>query len=246
MRRGLVFHPVVSLLVTTIPALVRAGSVDPPTELMMADQEANTLILGFLFGADPHSPLNFTSNVDSTGLAFSYSLNPGSTYLGQPISLNSSGSSDSTGTNWTLSAQGMLGSTAWSTTGTATITLQGNGFKIGGTYKFGSNGGDFHLQSLSTANGSSTDSGFFTKNGQQVPSSGFASTDKLVDGDWKLTTSIPIPPGLGITIESTGFSPPNGGTGSFTTTVVPEPSSLTLLLIGSCGVLGCRWCRRHA
>jgi hypothetical protein len=239
------------VLLTTIPTLGRAGSIDLATELMMGDQEANTLIIGSLFGADPTSPLKFTSTVDTGGQSFSYSLNSGSAYEGQSISLTSIGSLNAAGTLWTLSSNGSLGSSSWSTAGTAAVVTDPNGdteqHQNYDTFdKFGNKNGDTHIDRVISGK-SSTDTGFFTDlSGNKVAKSNFTSTDTLVNGKWDVTTTpINFPSELVFPTFSTGFSPTAGGTGSFTSSFVPEPSSLTLFVLSALGVLGCMRLRRR-
>jgi hypothetical protein len=40
-------------------------------------------------------------------------------------------------------------------------------------------------------------------------------------------------------IVSTGFFLPVGGSGTFTTMIIPQPSSLTLFALGALGVVAC-------
>jgi hypothetical protein len=232
-------------IVTTIASPGRAASVDLATVIMMANSEANAVFIGVQFGTDSSSPLNFTSNVDAAGQSFSYSLNPGSTYLGQAISLTSSGVLSSDGTVWTLTSDGTFGATSWSTTGTASTSTDPSGVTTDHhTYdlkdKNGNLTGDFTLDDRTITGKTSTDSGFRTDTSRKpVPNSDFTSTDSLSDGKWTfnlvpLKTSNMIFPVIG-----TGFSPPAGGVGTFTTTIIPEPASLILLTLGVSAVFGC-------
>jgi hypothetical protein len=241
-------------LITTIPTPGRAGSVPLATEILMANQEANSLFIGDFFGVDSKSPLNFTSIVDTGGQFFTYSLIAGSNYSGQPISLTSSGMLDAAGTVWTFSSSGTFGTTSWSSTGTALTSTSGDITDDKHDYDFKDNNNrkvrDIHLDSRTINGKSSTDSGFKTDaTGTKVPGSDFDSTDTMDGTQWTFN----LKPKSGMSFDnfpivSTGFSPTDGGVGSFTTTIIPEPSSLTLIVLGALGILGLRLRgpRRHS
>jgi hypothetical protein len=89
------------------------------------------------------------------------------------------------------------------------------------------------------SDGTSTDTGFYTdEKGNKIPNSDFTSTDtwSLTSGNWVYNQSI----SLGFGLTSVGNSPPTGGTGNFTATVVPEPSTLALLGVAFFGLAAIR------
>ena len=74
-------------------------------ELMMTEQSTFLNFIGSTFGPDPASKLHFSSVVDPNGESFSFSLDPGSTYMGQPIALMVSGELDELD-QWHISSSG--------------------------------------------------------------------------------------------------------------------------------------------
>lgn len=239
------------LLCTGLTKPGRAGNIPVllATEVMIEDEATNdALLIATRFGVDASSPLHFTSIVATNGQYFSYSLDSGSMYQGTPISLTGLGTLS--GSTWTISSSGSLGpmgsATAWSTLGTTAITYNAavgsDTDKADADWmdKDGKKIGDVHSDSTSKP---SSDGGYDVmdttyrtdKNGKKVPGSDMKTNDKIsATGDWNMQAVGPI----GIT--SSGFSPPNGGVGSFTVGIVPEPPSAILLLLGAPLVGACR------
>jgi hypothetical protein len=104
------------LLAGSIPAWAQN------TEIMMETEGAEMTFIGRYFGPDNTSPLSFTSNQDIADQSFSFSLNPGTTYLGQSMTLRATGDFNTTTDEWDVTTNGSLGSTTWSSSYTASIT----------------------------------------------------------------------------------------------------------------------------
>ena len=125
-----VFLMLIIALGLVSPGRLLAGSLPPwaaNTEVMMNTEAAEMTFIGRYFGPDDASPLSFTSNQDITGQSFSFNLTPGSTYLGQSMSLTASGSYNTTTSEWDITTSGSLGPVGpnqmtWSSVYTASIT----------------------------------------------------------------------------------------------------------------------------
>jgi hypothetical protein len=231
------------------PTALCAGSIPVvlANEAMSEYMASDLVLIGFFSGIDPLSPLSFTSDVDPAGRSFSYSLLAGSMYNGQQIIDLASGTLN--GTTWTLSSTGSLGSTVWSTSGTMTINYNAGNDTDTDTQDLNRfdkdkvKTGDVHTTStseLTAAGGTVMDKKFLTdKNGDKIPGSDKTSEYALsAAGAWNLQVF------GSFTLTSSGISPPDGGAGTFSVSLVPEPSSSILLFLGSSVVGVCLW-KRH-
>lgn len=221
---------------------VWAGSfpaIDLMTEMMMENQGENNLVIGAFFGPDPNSALVFTSMVDPVALTFSFSLNPGSTYLGLPISLSSSASFDAVNDVWDASSSVTLGTASWTIIGTYSAPIgdpfQNSNFLIDPkNLPPGVDPRQFHdmhdLIFYNTKDGTSGGFVHFTNIQGQRSSPNFPVGDvRNPDGSWsyELITDA-------FWVHGSGFSPvPTGGSGTFTTMVspIPEPSFAVLVAV---------------
>jgi hypothetical protein len=89
-------------------------------EVMMSAQEADIVHVQRIFGAAPDTSLTFSSLVDVAAQSFQYSSAPGSTYLGSPFQLTTTGILAGPNTwSWTLS--GSLGAQTWTGTGSHVV-----------------------------------------------------------------------------------------------------------------------------
>jgi len=230
---------------------------DAAAAVMLEEQAATNDLLNVEFGPDPSSPLPFTFQV--TGSSFSYSTNPGTTYLGKPVSITGSGTyvgTDTSGT-WTCSATNTVGSSSYNITGTATSSYSAGAYTLTGAVQDGAapdyndvewRGGPGDMGWLSGF----LDHQVFTKNGADVGDTGAYSYDySRVTGDSVTVTWYQVPD------PSDGYNPPytSGlittfamseatGMGTFTTVTTPEPSTVAMML-AACGVLLAQVARKH-
>lgn len=113
---------------TTLGAFDILGSTglsDPAllaNEVMIHAQGEEAAFIAKQIGVDPSSPLNYSSYVDPAGQSFNFSLNAGSTYLGQPFTLAESGTLNPSTQTWNLSASGLYGGSPWQVTSTLVPT----------------------------------------------------------------------------------------------------------------------------
>ena len=218
----------------------------------MENQGENSAVIGALFGPDESSPLFFSSNVDVAGMAFSFSLKPGSTYLGLAITLSGSGVFDAVTDVWNASSSVTLGSASWTVTGTyggnpATDDsflpppfLPVSNFVIDpGSRQYH----DIHdLIFYNPATGESGGFFHFTDIHGIRSTPNFPITDhRNQDGTWSWDTITDT-----FRIDSTGIS--LEGDGSFSTTIsaIPEPSSVVLFGAGLLGMMIRGWRRLHS
>jgi len=248
---------VVLLLVATAPGWAAPiSAVQLLTELMIENQGNNAGFLGLMFGPDSSSPLVFESNVDPSTNTFSYNLTPGATYLGQSLALTGSGAFDSLNNSVSFSSSGTLSSEPWMISGGGDISLITSVYVLGVHLDlwFGlamQKTFDLHAEISFFEDGTSRMEGYYTDmNGNKIPESDFTSRNryKIADaGEWEYESDIS---GLGFAVRTEGYSPLEGGVGTFTTSVVPEPSILfligsgLLLLTGLAGQRSLSRCRK--
>jgi len=212
------------------------------TQLMMQTAVNDGIFIYTLFGPDRTSPMAFTSTVDAVANTFSYSINSGVTYQGMSITLSGSGSFDAITGILTTSSSGTLGSTSWTTSGTESMTAVVGGYSgslDANVFEHLVKEGDIHETGMDTHAGQSNWTGYLTDaNGNKIPNSGFTEQDfyNPLTGKWDKLADEPDP---GFLVRANGYSPIAGGSGTFTMTVetVPEPTSLSLLCCGCCGLL---------
>lgn len=208
-------------------------------ELMIEDVAHNALMLGDLFGPDSSSPLSFTTDVNTSTLTYSYSLNLGSTYLGQSMTLSGSGTFNTAMETLYLTSSGVLGTTSWNTSGTEVVntTVPGEFTVNENLASAGKKERDAHCDDVNfnlVTGTSSCENGYLTdKNGRMIKRSNFTSASDhlapLPDPSYYYMTQYEIG-GLGYEEFTTGTTPIGGGAGSFTLTIatIPEPSSFGL------------------
>ncbi len=242
-----------SLMLAAIPAT--AGdlpAIIEVTESMMAASNLDTLVEAGMFGSGVPSTLQFSSLVDPVTGSFTYSLLPGQSYLGQPISLTTVGTLDPALNSYTWTTAGLYGTTPFSGSGSeawvgdptekgeTTETWHGQQFTGKGDVEVDDQGGGLNATSKAKN---------FTFTGPDGKKYGpFNGKDKWVidpkhpfEGHWEYSNWVLADAAFpqGLQINGDGFVPVDGGPGSFelvlTPFAAPEPS--TLLMLGS-GILG--------
>jgi hypothetical protein len=232
-------------LILALPA--QAGplsAITEVTETMMEVQGAEASLIGRLFGSDPKSPLSFTSSMDFTNYTFSFSLNPGSTYLGNSITLSGSGSGNATTGVFTWSTTGSLAGTLLGGSGTVAFT-GGNAVDVA-SWVIGGVELDREAHISVVGGGQSTSSIYYTVTAVVVAKT--QGRDNIVGmgdpRDWQWMEDHVNVNNFNFCISSSGSFSPNDGSGSFTTSILPESSGpallgLAILTLGAYG-----WNRR--
>ena len=105
----------VAAAIGTEPRIV-AGEIQA-TEAMMESEGLQAIFLGQLLGGDNATTLSFTSQVDTKGTSFQYSLASGSTYQGIALSWSTTGSFDTTSGLWSWTTTSSVGTFNLSSTG---------------------------------------------------------------------------------------------------------------------------------
>jgi hypothetical protein len=238
---------------------VPAGTV--VSEVMMDVQGSEALMYGFVLGAVPGGQsLSGTSSTDMAAGSFSFSLLPGSTYLGQSISDSLQGQFDPATSSYNWKGSGSSNGINWQ--------LQGNVVPrevndVGPVWKLppveqwtflGGLGGGLKSTEEVTVFGTgnpalSTRTTTWTDLSGKVlaESSGWDTYDSTTG----TTTELLIPKfSLKLLGESTtSTTPVTGGPGTYISTInsVPEPSTWVMGLLGSLGVIGYTcWTRKAA
>lgn len=209
------------------------------TELLMESQGEDNLFIGNFIGVDPGSPLSYVSNVDPTAMSFSFSLLPGSTYLGQPLTLSESAAYNPTADEWdanstitfgtpsALSDPTFIALCAYTTSGILIVSNCNFYIQSGITIiKIG----DLHdTGSFDPKTGESGGLAHFT-DAHGNPGRNFPFQDLLTPvGLWVWTADTGS-----FRVDSGGSSPvPDGGAGTFATKLTPVPEPTTLLLFGT-------------
>jgi hypothetical protein len=215
------------------------------TESMMNSQGLILTLAVRDLGIDPSVTLPFISAVDPVTGAFSYTLQPGLTYLGQSAALQVSGSFDASSQSWLWTSSGHIGSTNIGGNGSTTFSGDPMSFDIFIPLNL-----DETIVSNVTYDNTATrtaSTGTITVQDALtgiVKSSG-THTDSLIitgpdAGKWRWDTGLITGKNGSFVLDSAGFSPfPGGGAGTFAVnvTAVPEPRPMVLAL-GGLGLLG--------
>jgi len=219
----------------------RADLVENAAETMLEEQGALLGLLGYNFGADPSSPIQFDFSIDSNTGNFSFqSTSP--TYLGQSVSVSDVATFNGVDT-YSMAGNITLGGNSYTTASTGVLSLQNDGstqltldITLAGLPPKGAN--DIHLIAVWFL-GKSVDLGYFTKDKVKIPKSDFVSTDYIRDGR-KHYELIPLFDNQGPFIRT------DGDERTFTSTLspVPEPSSLAVIAVSGLAALAFRASRR--
>jgi len=205
-------------------------------EAMITAQQYDAAFIGFQFGSSSNSHLNYSSYVDPSGQSFSFGLNSGSTYLGQPITLSASGTLDPATQMWKVSSSGSYAGTPWQVTTSLVPTVAANTSAI--EYKSiaelvpGDPQGGSPPQQYKTyiiCNGSWWSTDWFDSSQEtcQKYAGGYPIGSPWVtwDIDWKdisfqwHTSSNLL--SFDLSLFAQGFTPIDGGAGTFSTIVGP-------------------------
>lgn len=247
------------------------------TELMIDTQESQAILYGNLLGVNPTSPqsLTGTSSMDLSAASFSLNLDPGSTYLGLPISDSvqcqfnpATGSYD-----WTASGSSALG-VQWTETGNLIAAEVGQAiWTITSTQKVMVKLGDikrplYSVPDRVTIYGDPRDkwgavsvrtssldlwdgnTGGTTIGRDRMGKNGNNQFKSLYNFDdiFKPQLIDPNVQPLSFQEVTSGTTPLVGGAGTYITTIgsVPEPSSWVMGTFGFLGLLGFTWWMRRA
>ena len=118
MSRVTIRPVLVALIFACAVAPLSADTIDV-TEAMMESQGLQAILIGANLGPDGLSTLSFVSSVDPVLKTFSYSLNPGQTYLGLNASLTTTGFFNSGADQWEWTSTGSIGALDLTGHGTA-------------------------------------------------------------------------------------------------------------------------------
>jgi hypothetical protein len=224
------------------PASAAPLTIFEATEVLMHAQGADIHLLARVFGTDAASPLGFTTTVGDT--SFAYEMMAGETFRGQPVSLSGSGTFDSATNSWGWNSSGTMGGRDWTSTGSAAFSgsqltadwvAAGSLIPLPLDVKF-----DITLSGTIPGDVTSKGSAQLTIDNVPVPGIKVSVTDSYKNGkfDWDFKTGSlnpMIPPFAIHTVGEVPFE--TGGEGQFTSTVVPEPTTVVLVGMGLAGMI---------
>ncbi len=98
-------------------------------EVMMDSIGSTASLIARVAGVDENSPLSFVTTTDTPGNSFTYSLLPGSTYMGQSLTLEGTGTYNPPTERWDLTLTGLYGSEPIS--GSGYVETESGGGRIG-------------------------------------------------------------------------------------------------------------------
>ena len=247
--RRTVFHSFIATLfvmVITPLSIARADLLTPPDEVVETLIQAQGLDLTWLvraFGNDGSAVLHFSSATDVGARTFSFTLLPGATYLGMPFTMSTIGSGNSASAwQWTTTAT--LGANSWTTTGSGQfidppITDGLFDLIVPDLDKDQHSAITYDQTAARTVSVETTS---FTMHDLVSGMDTVYQTTQRFDsymlqgpdaGKWVWSdNSSNQVDGHALKMDSSGFSPLDGGAGSFTVTFVPEPSASVPIAIG--------------
>jgi hypothetical protein len=251
-RTGLAIS-VGACLCLTLPAQADFGLLEAQ-ETFMTAQSIDSALLATVFGIDLGAVLNFSSDLNASTRAFSYTLLPNQFYNGAPLSLSTTGIYDPGLRQYSWTTRGQLGNTSWSFSESAVwigdpiTTLPPRDTVINGvTYTVT---GDFDYDDPDDLTGTSKTKSkgtFSIKDSAGNTFGPFAGTDRFIAQAWQATFTIPAKTKPNNTDKDIvviadgdgpfrGQNPPLVGPGDFTLQfivgTVPEPEILTLFAVG--------------
>jgi hypothetical protein len=245
-------HRAVFLIASAACALLGSAAsggvlapADEVPEMMMQAQGSYAIFLATQYGTPPKI-LSYVSSTDIAGRSFSFALAAGSTYNGQSATLNASGAFNSITGNWDFSAGGTVGAGNWSSSGVGIDPAGDWMFRMDfpSTYLVVSDVTYTQTATRTVSQGTFTVKDFTT--GAVVSTS--QHTDTLIlqgpgAGNWMWDDGLFHTIQGDRRVDASGFTPIEGGIGSFTAAItVPEPGCILWLLVVSSGAG--RLCRR--
>jgi hypothetical protein len=240
------------ILFTTASSIAFADLLTPADEVietMMQAQGQDLTWLVRFYGNDSSAILHFSSTVNVGGRTFSFSVLPGATYQGMPFTMSTIGSGNSTNA-WQWTTMASLGTHAWSTTGSGQYIDPPNFDAIDVFIIVPEPLLDQHSHVTYDQTASRTVSTETTSFTMHDPITGM---DTVYQTSQRFDTHVLQGPDAGkwvwsddsnkqvdghtLKIDSEGFSPINGGAGSFTVVFAPETSSGLLSASGLAALL---------
>ena len=230
------------LVALAVPTAARGGTLtadQEAVEAMINAQGVDAAFLAGAFGPDGRSPLAFGSTIDDAGRSFAYATAQGSTYLGMPVSVASSGSFDAATASWNWSSAVTLGAASWVDVGSGQF-LGDPDFPIDASTTILGLKLSLHIDDqILVVNGGPESLGTATLT---VGSHSFGATvhDFLFNGSWEWDWRNTTFTASDVAITGVGQTPPGGGPGMFVTRIqaVPEPPALIPAITGVLGALG--------
>lgn len=220
-------------LTAALPVTGFADPVDVPTltQLMIEDEGNDMTLLGLGFGVDPSSTISFTSDVNLSGMSYSFLSDAGSMYAGQSVTITGTGSYNSSTDMLNTIATITLGTTTYTDTGTLDLSSTStylNATELSPPMPTPFFSVDVTDDECMEKPGFFEDFCYYTNDGTMIPGSEYLSVVSMSLPAWTFQNSGDF------LVSSVGTSPADGGFGSFASTIspVPEPSSIMLLGLG--------------
>jgi len=245
------FALVVAMMFSALPLPAHAAGPLTPvqlaSEMMMHSQADAAGFIAAQIGVDPNSHLNYSSYVDPAGQSFSFSLNSGTTYLGQPLALSASGTFAPSTHTWNVLYSALYGRTQWTINSSLVLSVGPVTSVTTATSVTSWNSGGLGIDTFNGANGEnctptvwsaglihSSAYCYFTHNGAQ-DGPGFWLYDEFnvieqIAG-WSVSGNSQY---WNFSHYTVGSIPASGGLGSFVSVVGPaEPACTTCSAGGS-------------
>ncbi len=131
--KGNPIHPFVLAIAILFAALSQtahaAGPFNPvasAAQVMMQTQGDDAAFIAARFGVDPKSSLQYATSINASGQGFALALAPGSTYLGQAITLTATGTFDPATQTWLVLSTGSIAGTPWTITKSMSLSPLGD------------------------------------------------------------------------------------------------------------------------
>jgi len=210
---------------------------DEAVEALMQAQGQDLTALVRFFGTDANAVLHFSSAVDANARTFSFLLLPGSTYLGMPFTMSTTGSGNSTDA-WTWTTTSVLGSQTWTITATGQFVDPHSFFDVFVDIDPFKDQHSYVTYEQTASRTVSVETTTFTMHDI------FTNVDTVYKTTQRFDTHVLQGPDAGkwvwgdvtadqvdghtLNIHSDGFSPLDGGAGNFSVTFAPEPSTFLL------------------